>query len=454
MAATPDNYSELLTAQISHSSSFSTATISSTATTSSANTLITISDQPLSLEGLVTLLADQKGPFLDEVEAKVFAHVSKTGRRELISIVEKDGYGDGRDRTHHPGLDSYVQVFGCFVIKEPFHHHSLDSALSEPVAGIVSECYANFISERQVEIAEHFLKKIVEDEVLRQTILGYVAEELLKKGVKAGRNKIIATLSHSLTAHAAHTHIGLAIQHGVLVATHHVAGVISSTAGTAAGTLLAAMIIKAILTHMGITMAEVLHGQALHGLAAILSHKVGMAACAGVAVSFLANHIGTAGAALIAHALVAPLAVTAIGITLYRLPKSLGKKVAKGVKAELAGEFRAMTETILDGLAKDILSMEALGNAIVSEIVGLENWQSIFAGSVNTSAFPTLNADMAADVQSLNDVRHCILEKRDTVKSNPVDLGPCPLCSMSMAGKDEKVRKSHILDCLQNGQRT
>lgn len=89
MAATPDHYSELLTAQISHSSSFSTATISSTATTSSANTLITISDQPLSLEGLVTLLADQKGPFLDEVEAKVFAHVSKTGRRESYLLLRK-----------------------------------------------------------------------------------------------------------------------------------------------------------------------------------------------------------------------------------------------------------------------------------------------------------------------------------------------------------------------------
>lgn len=298
-------------------------------------------------------------------------------------MIEKDGISAGKDRKHEPGIDSYIKVFGCFVAKTDYHGHGLDSALSEPVAKMASDCYATFISSRQAEIAEFFLKRVVDNQVLRTTMLEFAAEEVLKKGlVNKGRNHIVAVLSHSLAAHASHTHIGLVIQHGVLVATHHVAAVVGSTAGTAAGTLLAALIIKAVASHMGVTMTDVLHNGALHGLTVVLSHKVGMAACAGVAVNFLATHIGTAGAAVVAHSLITPVAAGVLFFTLKRLPKSMGKKVGEGVKEKLAGEFRSMTSSVLSGLVKEVFNVEALGKAIANEIIGMEDWQSLFDGSV------------------------------------------------------------------------
>lgn len=330
-------------------------------------------------------------------------------------MIEKDGISAGKDRKHHPGIDSYVKVFGCFVAKTDYHGHSLDSALSEPVAKVVSDCYATFISSRQAEIAEFFLKQIIDDQVLRTGILEFAAEELLQKHlINKGRNHLVAVLSHSLTAHATHTHIGLAVQHGVLVATHHVAAAVGSSAGTAAGTLLAALIIKAVMSHMGVTMAEVLHSEALHSLAMILSHKVGMAACAGVAVNFLSTHIGTAGAAAVAHALVAPVAAGVLFFTLKRLPKSMGKRVGEGVKEELAGEFRSMTSSVLRGLVKEVFNVQALGKVIANEIIGMENWQSLFDGSavVDIPNTPGLTADMAEVVHGLNDIRHALLERQ------------------------------------------
>jgi hypothetical protein len=418
---------------------------------SSVDTLTTIPDQQISLSKLVETLADQKDVFLDAAHDKVLRQVSNTSRTELVSIIEKDANEIGEDRLHRPGPDSYVKVFSCFVAKKTYHDHTLDSAISEPVAITVSECYSTFIADRQVEIADYFMKKIVEDEVLRTTILGYAADELLKRGVKKGRSHIISVLTHALTAHVAHTHVGLAIQHGVLVATSHVAGVVGGTTAAVGGALLATLILKAVATHMGLTMTEVLHTQALHGLAAVLAKKAGLAACAGVAVSFLATHIGTAGAAALAHFLVAPLAIGVIGAAIYRLPKSLAKKVATGVRKELSGEFTSMTAQVLDDLVKDILSAEALGKAIASEIVGMENWQDLFEGDVNTSGFPGLDSDMATDVGDINDIYQGVSGKEEQNLSSdiPPCEAPCPICNTSMYGVSDAARERHIVNCAQ-----
>jgi hypothetical protein len=421
------------------------------ATTSSADTSVAIPDRQMSLEELVDSLADRKDVFLDDAYEKVLRQVSNTSRTELVSIIEKDGNGIGEDRLHRPGPDSYVKVFSRFVAKKTYHDNKLDSAISEPVAITVSECYSTFIADRQVEIAEFFMKKIVEDEVLRTTILSYAADELLKRGIKKGRSHIVSVLTHALMAHAAHTHVGLAIQHGILVATSHVAGVVGGTTAAVGGALLATLILKAVATHMGLTMTELLHTQALHGLAAVLAKKAGLAACAGVAVSFLATHVGTAGAAAVAHVLVAPLAVGAVAAVLYRLPKSLGKKVASGVQKELSGEFSSMTSQVLDDLVKGILSAEALGKAIANEIVGMENWQDMFEGGVDTSAFPGLDSDMSTDVGDMNDIYQGIWgnENQSPSTNMPPHEAPCPICNMSMYGVNDTARHRHILGCTE-----
>ena len=452
MSCPSETYSEPLAAQASHSSTSSTASASSTSTTTSIDTSITTPGKSVPLRALIDKLAELKVPFLDEVEAKVKSRVTNTSQRELASVIEKDGYSVGNDRKHSPAPDCYVLVFGCFIAKKTYHGHDLDSALSEPLAHIVSECYRKFIVEQQIQIAEHFLKKIVDDHVLRNTVLGYAADELLRKGVNKGRNKIVATLSHSFMAHAAHTHVALAIHHGVMVATYHAAVTVGATAGTAAVTLLAAWILKAIATHVGVTMAKVLHGQALHGLAAVLSHKIGMAACAGVIVNLLVTHLGAAGATTVVHVSVPPLAAFALWIIYKRIPESMGKRVAKGVRDELSGEFRSLTETILRDLAKDIFSMDALGKAIANGIFKMENWQGIFEG-VDISGFPGLDADMATNVSNLNDIRR-YAQERIAAKDSDVEVSasdfPCQLCTMSMAGVTNTARNAHVLECLRD----
>ena len=159
-------------------------------------------------------------------------------------------------------------------------------------------------------------------------------------------------------------------------------------------------------------MAETVHTQALHGVATIVAKKVGLAAAAGLAVNFLASHIGAAGAAMLVHVFAAPLAAGVIGATLYRLPTSLGKKVAKGVQDALSGEFRSMTGQVLDTLAENVLSVEALGNAVVGEIVGMENWQQMFEG---VSANPGLDSDMRRDIGNIDDIRKTLWTSQEKI---------------------------------------
>jgi hypothetical protein len=226
---------------------------------------------------------------------------------------------------------------------------------------------------------------------------------------------------------------------------------VGGTTAAVGGTLLATLIVKAVVTHMGLTMTEVLHTQALHGLAVVLAKKAGLAACAGVAVSFLSAHIGTAGAAALAHFLVAPLAIGVIGTTLYRLPKSMGKKVAKGVREELDGKFSSLTTQVLDDLVKDILNMEALGKAIAREIIGMENWQGLFEGGVDSSAFPRLDSDMATDVANMDSFYQGVWGNEEGMPSSnlPPSVAPCPICSASMYGVSDTARDRHVASCAE-----
>lgn len=111
---------------------------------------------------LLDRLGERKSDFLDTIQREIHAHIAKQGRRVCMSIVETDGYGNRRSCTHILNTDSlsrnvaYADVFQCFIRKKKYHNHTLDSGLSEPVAGIIAREYGTMLESRSDELGRFF----------------------------------------------------------------------------------------------------------------------------------------------------------------------------------------------------------------------------------------------------------------------------------------------------------
>ncbi|MCJ1383190.1 hypothetical protein MMC17_006303 [Xylographa soralifera] len=411
----------------------------------------------LTLPTLLANLDGQKSDFILSTRTNVYNYIATQDRTTCVSIVEVDGISAGNPRTHRPGLDSYLKVFGCFIAREPYHTHALDSALSVPIASIVSDNYGTFLGSHAPDIERYFLSQITGDEVVRRTLMTHVATELCKKGVKTTRGKLTHLLIQSMTQHAAHTHVGIAVQHSVVLATQHTTAVAAGTSvGSAAGSVIAALLVKALAMHIGVILPKLISSAAFKAIIMAATHKVVCVTATVAAANILAAKFGAAGAATFAHVIVGPLAAGVIAYKIKTLPKDLGKSISKGVTEDLEGTFRSMTRTVIEEMKKEVCNMNAMAAAVVGEIITVEGWERQFENiDLSNPSIDELNHAVAADGSYISNIRK--LMKGQVQKSAPNDEeGPpayranfvCYVCAVDLGPLEEKDQQTHLNQCL------
>ena len=439
-----DNFRELLAAQ---SDEKSMATINPTT-------------EPISLSSLLDRLGEQKPDFLDKIQNAIHTYVSRQGRRVCMSIVETDGLGAGQPRTHILNSDSlsqnatYVDVFQCFIRKKKYHDHALDSGLSEPVAGIIAREYGTVVESCSEDLKQYFLGRLLEDEVVRKSLAVHIATLLAKKGVKTARDKLTHLITHAIAQHAS-THTTLAVQHGVTVTTQHTAAVTAGTStGAVVGSIVGAVLIKLMAAHIGTVLPKIMASETFHMLVMAATHKIVYVSATAATANLLAAKAGAATASAFLHAIIGPVAVIYVVYKLNRLPNELGESVAKGVRKELDGSFRSITEQVLDEMAKDICNLEELASAVVGDIITVDGWEKDFEGLDATDpAIKALNHEIARDVGYVKGLREMIKagETLDVADESPPAYHAdsfCPMCSLDLASLDDIDRLAHANACL------
>ena len=416
--------------------------------------------EPISMCSLLDSLGEQKPDFLDRIQHAIHTYVASQGRRVCMSIVETDGLGDGHPRTHILNSDSlsenatYADVFQCFIRKKNYHDHALDSGLSEPVAGIIAREYGTVVESCTEDLKQYFLGRLIEDEVVRKSLAVHIATLLAKKGVKTARDKLTHLITQAIAQHAS-AHTNLAVQHGVTVAAQHTAVV---TAGTSAGGVVAsivgAILIKVFASHIAVILPKILSSETFHMLIAAATHKIVLVSTTAATANLLAAKAGAASASAFLHAIIGPVAIIYVVYKLNRLPNELGESVAKGVKKELDGTFRSITEQVLKEMGKDICNLEELAKAFVDDVITVDGWEKHFDGlDVTNPAIIDLNHEIASGVGYVKDFQK--LAKADEMLDVPDESPPayqaviiCPTCSLDLGPLNEIERLRHANACL------
>lgn len=416
--------------------------------------------EPISMSSLLDRLGEHKPDFLDNIQNGIHAYVARQGRRVCMSIVEIDGLGAGQPRTHILNSDSlsqnatYVDVFQCFIRKKKYHDHALDSGLSEPVAGIIAREYGTVVESCSDDLKRYFVGRLLEDEVVRKSLAAHIATLLAKKGVKTARNKLTHLITHAIAQHAS-THTHLAVQHGVTVATQHTAGVTAGTStGAVVGSVVGAVLIKLLAAHIGTILPKIMASGTFHMLVMAATHKIVYVSATAATANLLAAKVGAASASAFLHAIIGPVAVIYVVYKLKRLPNDLGESVSKGVRKELDGSFRSITEQVIDEMAKDICNLEQLASAVVGDIITVDGWEKDFEGLDATDpAIKTLNHEIGRDVGYVQGLREMVKagETLDVPDESPPAYHAdsfCPMCSLDLDPLNDIGRQAHANACL------
>lgn len=411
------------------------------------------------MSGLLDRLGERKPDFLNSIQREIHAHIANQGRRACMSIVELDGHGNGRSRTHILNTDSlsenatYMNVFQCFIRKKEYHDHALNSGLSEPVAGIIARRYGTVLESCSDDLQQYFLGRLIEDEVVRKSLAVHIATLLAKKGIKTARDKLTHMITHAIAQHTG-THATVAVQHGVTVATQHTAAVTAGTStGAMVGSIVGAVLIKAFAAHITVILPKILASETFHMLVMAATHKIVYVSATAATANLLAAKAGAATASAFLHAVIGPVAVIYVVYKLNRLPNELGESVAKGVKEDLDGNFRSITEQVLDEMTKDVYDLEKLAAAVVSDIITVDGWRKNFEGlDVADPAVIALNHEITSGVNYFKDIRD--MKKADETLETLHESPPaycadfvCVRCDLNLGPVHKIDRANHANEC-------
>ncbi len=416
--------------------------------------------ESIPMSSLLDRLGQQKPDFLRKIQYAIHTYVASQGRRVCMSIVETDGLGNGHPRTHILKSDSlsqnatYADVFQCFILKKTYHNHALDSGLSEPVAGIIASEYGTVVESCSDDLKQYFLGRLIEDEVVRTSLAVHIATLLAKKGIKTARDKLTHLITHAIAQHAS-THTTLAVQHGVTVATQHTAAVTAGTStGAVVGSIVGAVLIKVFAAHITVILPKILASETFRMFVMAATHKIVYVSATAATANLLAAKVGAATVSAFLHAIIGPVAVFYVGYKLNRLPNELGDSVAKGVRKELDGSFRSITEQVLNEMAKDVYDLEKLASAVVDDIITVDGWEKNFDGlDVTDPAIIALNHEIASGVGYAKDFHEMTKadETLDVSDESPSAYhadSMCPMCSLDLGPLDAIDQLTHVNACL------
>lgn len=381
-----------------------------------------------------------------------------------MSIVEMDGRGHGRSRTHILNTDSfsenttYIDVFHCFIRKKTYHGHALDSGLSEPVADIIARRYGDMTESCSDDPRQYFLSRLVEDEVVRKSLVTHIATLLAKKGVKTARDKLTHMITHAISQHVG-THTAVAVHQGVTVATQHTAAVTAGTsAGALIGSIVVAVLIEAFAAHITVILPKILASETFRMLVMAATHKIVYVSATAATANLLAAKAGAATASAFLHAIIGPVAILYVVYRLNRLPNELGRSIAKGIKEDLDGNFRNITEQVLDEMAKDVCNLETLASAFVDDIITIDGWEKLFEGlDVADPAVMALNHEIGRGVAYAKDFDE--MAKADEVRNVPhetpsdsIAASARVMCGLNLGSLDDYDQLIHVNECLDQRQ--
>ena len=297
-----------------------------------------------------------------------------------MSIVEIDSHSVDLPRMHILNTDSlsknaiYIDVFQHFIRKKKSRNHTLDSGLSEPVAGLITKRYGDMIESCSEYLEQYFLSRLVEDEVVRKSLVGHIATLLAKKGIKIAHDKSTYLITHAIAQHVG-THTTIAVHHGVTLATQHTAAVTAETsAGAVIGSIVGAALIKAFAAHIAVILPKILTSETFRMLVMAATHKIVYVSATAATASVLAAKAGAITVSAFLHTIIRPIAIMYIISKFTTLPIDLGKSIAKGVKNDLDGNFRTITNQVLDEIARDVYDPEKLASAVIDHIISVDGW--------------------------------------------------------------------------------
>jgi hypothetical protein len=299
-----------------------------------------------SLDSLLDKLGAQGPEFLSRVGSRVQSYVLGTGK-ECLAIVEKDANDHGRSRTYHPGIGNYTHVLGSFLRKVPYNRHTLDSALTEPVARIVGECYDEFLKNNSEIISQHFLLQIMGNDLMLEAIVG----EALDRG---NRSKAVPIMVKSVKCAASK-------QLGHSVSLHESVG--NSAAAGTLGPMLLKMIemhSQAIVTHV-LSSAE--FKDATHAAAKNCVYVIPSTAFQNVVRDNLKVEPST-----LVYVAIKPLIGAPIWDDIITIARELANKISQGVMVAMDKEFRALNRTNVERVASELFGTDSLSSAVADEI--------------------------------------------------------------------------------------
>ena len=295
---------------------------------------------------MVDALEADKDPFLDYVRGNVRGFIEKQGAG-CLALVETTP--KGRVLWKLSPDPSYIARLISFCRGVPHGGNALESALTEPVVGIVTDCFEEFYESRSDVLAEammgHLMSERAFAEALAAALVGTTS-----LATDAVRNKAAALLADHL-------------REAVRGASAKGLGASSAKAiGAALSKPIAAkvamILVKAFGAQLKVLIAKMIASGALKALIAATVKKYVLMAVAGVVVKAVATKFGISASAAFAFVLI-PVIAAYIAYEVTVFPKTLGEKVSAKVAEELSGTFTGLNREVIGGVAGKVVDTSA-----------------------------------------------------------------------------------------------
>lgn len=339
----------------------------------------------IDVKSIVDCLDGKKEDFITQCTRDIKGYVESQGRASLA--IKEVGV-----RTHYPAPDNYLKVLWKFKNNELYHHHRLESVLSEPISALVVENFNNFLEDHKPDIEGQLKQQIAESVDITSALEQILYEELQKQGIKRARHQATDAF---INACQAAFHSQLAQTTGATVS--HAA---STTVGTTVGASIAHALSVAIAHAIATAMVHLAHSVAFKAvLKTVIWHFVGGIVTA-VLVKLVAGHMTAAAAGAFLGPFVLATGGAIVFYKIVTIPKTLGKKLGDALADNMRGEFRPWTEKALEACFEKFTDPEEMLNSVIKS--EMDTFLPEILGEVkNTKSSPPDYEDAQTAVKKL-----------------------------------------------------
>lgn len=295
---------------------------------------------------LVTRFEDKRANFLSDVRSAVAGYISQQGSG-CLTLVERRSSGDATwALSANP---QYVARLVPFCRGATYDGHVIDSALTEPVVGIVTRQFEMLYQSNDEDISRAIVAYILEDKVMSNALVeAVVGSALVGHAASAVKQKVAALILDQLRE---------ILQTGsakTVMAT--VGKSVAAMAAKPVGAKIAALLMKFIALNMKAIIAKVLASAALKGMIAGAVKKFLIVAIGAAVVKAIAAKFGISAAAVWLWFLL-PLIAAFLIYEIATFPQHLAEKVSDRVAEDLRGSFTKINGDVFDRIVSEVLAV-------------------------------------------------------------------------------------------------